>query len=225
MKILIMAGGSGERFWPLSTKEKPKQLLALFSNKSMIRETVDRVLKFVDKEDIYVATNEIQFNNIRNELSDISERNIIIEPLFKDTAAAIAYGSKVISRDSKQDEIITVLASDHLIGDVELFIKSLRLAEKIASDYNIVTLGINPNKPETGYGYIELEKLILNQSSKVKSFMEKPNYDIAKRYLDLGNYVWNSGIFIFKYSTMLREMKKYIPAKKIKDMIWNRSVC
>src|SRR5690554_6885577 len=132
MKVLILSGGSGERFWPLSTKEKPKQLLSLFSNKSMIRETVDRVLNYVGSKDIYVATNEIQSKRIFSELKDIPKRNIIIEPAFKDTAAAIAYGSMIISRDSDKDEVIAVLASDHLITDLNAFTQSLKKAEEKA---------------------------------------------------------------------------------------------
>lgn len=211
MKVLIMAGGSGERFWPLSTKEKPKQLLSLFSKKSMIRETVDRVLKYLDLKDIYIATNEIQARNIFLELKDIPKENIIIEPAFKDTAAAIAYGSLIISRDSVKDEVITVLASDHLIADTKEFIKSLKIAEKIASDGYIVTLGIKPNKPETGYGYIQLSDLKLNQPSKVLRFMEKPNIQTALDYISQGDYVWNSGMFVFKYSTIMKELNRYIP--------------
>ncbi|QWB95437.1 mannose-1-phosphate guanyltransferase [Mycoplasmatota bacterium] len=211
MKILIMAGGSGERFWPLSTKVKPKQLLSLFSNKSMIRETVDRVLNYVDSKDIYVSTNEIQSKRIISELYDIPERNIIIEPDFKDTAAAIAYGSLIISRDSDNDEVITVLASDHLIGDVNGFIQSLKRAEEKAIEGFIVTLGIKASRPETGYGYIQLNSLELNQPSKAIRFMEKPNLETAREYLEQDKYVWNSGIFIFKYSTIIKELNRYIP--------------
>ena len=125
MKILIMSGGSGERFWPLSTKERPKQLLSLVSDKSMIRETVDRVMHYMKIEDIFIATNEIQSNAISTELSDIPKDNIIIEPEFKDTAAAIAYSSMIISRDSTKDEVIAVLASDHLIQDVDAFVEKI----------------------------------------------------------------------------------------------------
>lgn len=211
MKLLIMAGGSGERFWPLSTKKKPKQLLSLVSDKSMIRETVDRVLNYVETKDIYIATNSIQADQIFLELGDIPKRNIIIEPAFKDTAAAIAYGSMVISRDSNNDETITVLASDHLISDVDGFIRSLKIAEEMANEGYIVTLGIKPSRPETGYGYIQLKDLSINTPSKAIRFMEKPNFETALEYLNQGNYVWNSGMFIFKYSTIINELKKYIP--------------
>jgi mannose-1-phosphate guanylyltransferase len=211
MKALIMAGGSGERFWPLSTKERPKQLLSLFSSKSMIRETVDRVLNYIDPKDVYVATNEIQAKSIISDLNDIPERNIIIEPTFKDTAAAIAYGSLIISRDSEEDEVITVLASDHLIADLDGFIQSLKIAEDTAMEGYVVTLGIKPSRAETGYGYIQIDNLELNQPSKAIRFMEKPNLATAIKYLERGNYVWNSGMFIFKYSTIIKELNRYIP--------------
>lgn len=211
MKILIMAGGSGERFWPLSTKERPKQLLSLFSDKSMIRETVDRVLNYVRTNDIYVATNQIQSKKIIDELKDIPIKNIIIEPAFKDTAAAIAYGSMIISRDSDKDEVIAVLASDHLISNVADFIKNLGKAEEVASKGHIVTLGIYPTRPETGYGYIKLNNLKINEPSKVVKFMEKPNYETASKYILSGNYVWNSGMFIFKQSIIMKEFRKYLP--------------
>lgn len=210
MKILIMAGGSGERFWPLSTKERPKQLLPLITGKSMIRETVDRVLKIVSPKDIYIATNMIQAELIKKEISDIPERNIIIEPAFKDTAAAIAYGSTIIARDYP-DPVISVLASDHLIKDVDEFLKMLSLAEKEAVKGSIITLGINPTKPETGYGYIQLDCKKIGVVSKAKRFMEKPNYETAEEYIDNGNYVWNSGMFVFQYDTIMKEIKKYIP--------------
>ena len=211
MKILIMAGGSGERFWPLSTKEKPKQLLSLVSNKSMIRETVDRVLNYVKPSDIYIATNEIQSKAIASQLKDIPNRNIIIEPQFKDTAAAIAYSSMIMSRDYSEDEVIAVLASDHLIQDVDAFIKSLKIAELKAKEGYIVTLGIKPSRPETGYGYIELESLETYTPTKAIKFMEKPNLKTAISYIENGHYVWNSGMFIFSYETMMNELKRYIP--------------
>jgi mannose-1-phosphate guanylyltransferase len=206
-----MAGGSGERFWPLSTKERPKQLLYLFSKKSMIRETVDRLSSFVTLNDIYVATNEVQSNGIIEELKNIPKSNIIIEPAFKDTAAAIGYGCMIISRDSNKDEVIAVLASDHLIANVDKFIHSLKIAEEKANEGYIVTLGIKPDKPETGYGYIQLNHLNLNTPSKALKFMEKPNLETAISYLEQGNYVWNSGMFIFRNSTLYSELAKYIP--------------
>jgi len=210
LKILIMAGGSGERFWPLSTKENPKQLLSLVSNKSMIRETVDRILKLVQIEDVYIATNLIQVPGVRRELPDIIEENIIIEPAFKDTAAAIAYGSTIIAR-TEVNPTIVVLASDHLIQDNDNFIKILKKAEKEANNGFIVTLGIKPSRPETGYGYINIDNLEIGKIVKANKFMEKPNYDIALEYIESGNYVWNSGMFVFEYDTIMNELGKYKP--------------
>lgn len=210
MKILIMAGGSGERFWPLSTKENPKQLLSLVSKKSMIRETVDRILNLVDSDDIFIATNHIQLEGIKRELPELRDENIIIEPAFRDTAAAIAYGSTYISK-YEENPTITVLASDHIIDDVTGFTGALKLAEEEANKGFIVTLGIKPTRPETGYGYIKLENSTLNQVVDAKRFLEKPNYETALSYIEEGNYVWNSGMFIFKYNTIINELGKYVP--------------
>ena len=172
LTAIIMAGGSGERFWPLSTPEKPKQLLNIFSDKTMIRETVDRILTIIPKENIFIATNELQAAAVKAELKDIPEENIIIEPAFKDTAAAIGYSALVIENRfkdtlSKNEKIeVVVLASDHLIKKESEFRDIVKLGAKEASNNGvIVTLGIKPNKPETGYGYIDVKEeneLILN---------------------------------------------------------------
>ena len=210
MKILIMAGGSGERFWPLSTKEKPKQLLPLISDKTMIRETVERLIGFVEFNDIYIATNELQYQNIMKELPEVPKDNIIVEPAFRDTAAAILYGSTYIASRNSEDSIITVLASDHLITKREKFINSLEIANKIAStEDKIVTLGIKPTYPETGYGYIKVEDITENISNQEIVFVEKPNNEIAKEYLKSGKFLWNSGMFIFKFKTLIANFKLY----------------
>lgn len=215
-----MAGGSGERFWPLSTKEKPKQLLNLVSVKSMIRETVDRILNKVEIRDIFVATNIVQVPGIKAELPDLPEENIIIEPVFRDTAAAIAYGSTYISK-YEDNPTILVLAADHLISKVDEFINSITIAEKEAENGNIVTFGIKPTRPETGYGYIKLNSKELNQPTEVVRFMEKPNIEVAMDYLENGSYVWNSGMFIFKYSSIMNEINSFVPnhIKVINNMI------
>lgn len=211
MKFLIMAGGSGERFWPLSKKEHPKQFLKLFSEHSMIRETVNRILNYAEPKDIYIATNEVQLKFVKSELKDIPEKNIIIEPEFKDTAAAIVYGGLIITRNSLKDEIICVLASDHLIEELDKFILSLEKAKEEAKKGNIITLGIIPTKPLTSYGYIKLKNIDMYKTSKALQFTEKPNNLKAKEYFNTGNYVWNSGMFIFKYSSLIAETKKYLP--------------
>lgn len=214
LTAVIMAGGSGERFWPLSTPEKPKQLLKIFSEKTMIRETVDRILPIIPADRIFIATNELQEIAVKDELKDIPGENIIIEPAFKDTAAAIGYSALVIEsrlknslKDGEKIEVI-VLASDHLIRDEKLFREVVaKGAEEASKSGVIVTLGIKPDKPETGYGYIEAkteDKIELNEVYKVKRFREKPNLETAENYVASGKYLWNSGMFIFTTETIFK---------------------
>jgi mannose-1-phosphate guanylyltransferase len=206
-----MAGGSGERFWPLSTKERPKQLLPLISDKSMIRETVDRLEGLVESNDIYVATNAIQVENLRKELPEIPDENIIIEPAFRDTAAAILYGSTYVSARNN-NPVIAVLASDHSIKDVKAFQKSLLKANELALNSNkLITLGIKPTYPETGYGYIKVSNNQILSINEDVQFEEKPNLEKAKLFFEDGHYLWNSGMFIFKYESLLVEFKKHSP--------------
>lgn len=210
LTFLIMAGGSGERFWPLSTKEKPKQLLKIFSNKSLIRLAFDRILPLVDKNQIFIATNEIQLKALKEELPEVDDSRIIIEPAFRDTASAIAYGSLMISK-YYNNPTICVLPSDHLIADEDGFRKVIKIAELEAEKKNIITLGIKPEYPETGYGYIEVNEANLNIPTRALAFKEKPNYEIAEKYFKSGKYLWNSGMFIFKYNTILDTLKKHSP--------------
>lgn len=206
LTFLIMAGGSGERFWPLSTPKKPKQLLKIFNEKSLIRLTYERILPLVNKNQIFIATNEIQVQAMKEELPEIEDSRIIIEPAFRDTAAAIAYGSMMISK-YYENPTICVLASDHLISNEEEFRKVILLAQKESEKNNIVTLGIKPSYPETGYGYIEVHKTKINEPTKSLGFKEKPKIEVANSYFESGNYLWNSGMFIFKYYTILKAFK------------------
>ena len=189
LTFLIMAGGSGERFWPLSTKKKPKQLLKVFSDKSLIRLAYERILPLVDKNQIFIATNEIQVPALKEDLTEIDDSRIIIEPAFRDTAAAIAYGSLMISKYYENPTVV-VLASDHLIkNDVE-FRHVINIAEREAEKGSIVTLGIKPTYPETGYGYIEVKDSSLNHPTKSLGFKEKPRYEIALEYFNSKRYLW-----------------------------------
>ena len=208
LTFLIMAGGSGERFWPLSTKENPKQLLHVFDKKSLIRLTYERILDICDNDHIFIATNEIQADAVKKEIPELDSSRIIIEPGFKDTASAISYGSLIISKYIK-NPTVAVLASDALIKKEEEFRNILTIAEKEALNGNIVTLGIKPSYPEVGYGYIEVKDPILNTPTKAIAFKEKPTLDVAVKYYESGNYLWNSGMFIFKYSTILEALCMY----------------
>ncbi len=212
--VLIMAGGSGERFWPLSTKENPKQLLKLIDpEKSLIRMTVDRVLPIIPEERIFIATNAVQAKGVAQELPMIPIENIIIEPAFKDTAAAIGFGATRIS-ENYPDSTMIVLASDHLIKDELAFQNSLITAVECAQNENaIVTLGIKPSRPETGYGYLEVEKnsAKIGAPTIVKRFCEKPEYSKAVEYLESGNFLWNSGMFIFKIPVIMSAFEQLLP--------------
>lgn len=209
---LIMAGGSGQRFWPLSTSERPKQLLSLFSDKSMIRETVDRILDLIPAEQIFIGTNIVQAKGIKEQLPMLPEANIIIEPAFKDTAAAVGYGATYIEHRYKGASLV-VLASDHLISQVDTFLSVLATGlDEAENNGSIVTLGITPSKPETGYGYIETEQgCELNKVYGVERFCEKPDLSLATSYVEAGNYLWNSGMFMFSIETILDEMAHYMP--------------
>lgn len=216
LTFLIMAGGSGERFWPLSTKEKPKQLLKVFSDKSLIRLTYERVLPLVDKSQIFIATNEIQVEALKSDLTELDDENIIIEPMFKDTAAAILYGSTIINKYFK-NPTICVLASDHLINDADEFRRVLLIAAEEAHKGSIVTLGITPTYPETGYGYIEVENNTINVPTKSLGFKEKPSIEVASSYFASKKYLWNSGMFIFEYKTIMEAAMRY--AKSHYDVV------
>ena len=221
--VLIMAGGSGTRFWPLSTNERPKQFLDLVSEKTMIRETVDRVVKLIPAEKVFISTNIAYLDIIKKELPEIPEKNIIFEPMARDTAACIGYAALIIQKIYK-DSIMAVLPSDHLIKKEKEFLESLNFAFKEAQKDVIVTLGIKPSYPETGYGYIEYiknrkpkkreEDTEESRIYKVKSFREKPNREIAEKYIEQGNYLWNSGMFVWKTEFILNEIKKYMDSHK-----------
>ncbi|OPJ62694.1 mannose-1-phosphate guanylyltransferase [Clostridium oryzae] len=212
---LIMAGGKGTRFWPLSTEEKPKQFLNLFGNNTMIQMTVNRIAKIVPKERIFIVTAKQYVDLVRVQLPKIDERNIIVEPVGKNTAPCIALSAFIIKKYYR-NATIAVLPSDHLIRNEDKFINTLNAAEKFIEHHKsaIVTLGMKPDRPETGYGYIkcsEVKSSINNVDIlKVASFVEKPDLIKAEKYIDSNNYLWNGGIFIWKAENILKLTKKYI---------------
>lgn len=228
---LIMAGGSGTRFWPLSTNDKPKQFLDLVSEKTMIKETVDRIKEIIPSEKIFISTNIKYFDIIKKELPEIADRNIIFEPMSRDTAACIGYAACIIRKIYK-NSIMAVLPSDHLIKKEKEFLESLKFAFCEAEKNKIITLGVKPTYAETGYGYIEyidrkkskddkknncknIEPKEEFRSYKVKKFREKPNKELAEKYIEQGNYLWNSGMFVWKTEFILNEIKKYMETHKI----------
>ncbi len=210
---LIMAGGKGERFWPKSRLTLPKQFLSLTNDgKTMIQLTVERILPLVDMEDIYIATNESYKALVKEQLPDIPECNILCEPVGRNTAPCIGLGAVHIQH-KYDDAVMMVLPSDHLVKYTDIFTDTLTTACSIAEQgTNLVTLGITPNYPETGYGYIKADKSISGKPSyPVDRFVEKPDYETAKAYVEGGDYYWNSGMFIWKVSSILTDLSLYMP--------------
>ena len=210
---LIMAGGRGERFWPRSRKNLPKQFLSLTGDgKTMIQLTVERILPLVEMEDIYIATNRDYKKLVREQLPQIPEENILCEPVGRNTAPCIGLGAVHIAR-KYDDAIMFVLPSDHLIKYTSIYQATLSDAAVVAEmGENLVTLGITPDYPETGYGYIKfLSDKPLGRGFAVDHFAEKPNLETAKEYLATEQYLWNSGMFIWKVSTILKNLKESMP--------------
>lgn len=209
---LIMAGGRGERFWPRSRKNMPKQFLVLTDDgKTMIQLTVERILPIVEMEDIYIVTNKDYKELVQKQLPDILEENILCEPVGRNTAPCIGLGAIHILKKYK-DAIMLVLPSDHLIKYNSMFIKTLKEGCEIAQEgKNLVTVGITPDYPETGYGYIKFNpKICKGQAFAVEKFVEKPSVEVAKEYLNTEEYLWNSGMFIWKVSSILENMEQFM---------------
>lgn len=208
---LILAGGSGERFWPASTKAKPKQFLPLTGNLPIIRETVKRVKDLVELGKIYIVTTRSQLPLVREVLSDLPSDNIIVEPEGRNTAPCLLFSIAYIKSREGKDEVIAVLPSDHYIGDSNEFQKCLMRAYTVADlQKKITTFGIKPDRPETDYGYIAVGKEVEQGVFNGVKFVEKPDYNNAKTYLNEG-YLWNSGILIFSTEVFIETLKTYSP--------------
>lgn len=212
---LIMAGGKGTRFWPLSTEEKPKQFLNLIGSKTMIQMTIDRIKPIIPLEQIFVCTGAKYVELVKEQLPELPEKNIIIEPEGRNTAPCIALSALVIRR-YYEDANMIVLPSDHLINKEDEFRDIVKKANKFIDENNesIVTLGIKPSRPETGYGYIKCSDINEDKELpviKVDEFVEKPNKEVAEKYLISGRYLWNSGMFIWKVDSILNKIKEYLP--------------
>ncbi len=215
MKIVILAGGSGTRLWPLSRKSFPKQFLKLQSEKSLLQLTAERFSGVVRPEDIVVITNKDYEFHVRSSLPWL--KHVILEPVGRNTAPAIALAiSYCIGKmGCAEDEAMFVSPSDHIIEPLDAFSAYLRLSEEIAKTGYIVTFGIKPDRPETGYGYIKanMRKPAIGgqKAYEVEDFVEKPNLETAKTYLADGSYYWNSGMFAFTFATMKEELSRYAP--------------
>ncbi len=209
---LILAGGSGARLWPMSRELYPKQLLKLNSPKSLLQNTFLRLNKLTLSENIITITNTKHQSDIKIQLSQLGDFpvNILSEPLSRNTAPAIGIGVDYALKNNP-DAIFLVVPSDHLIIDDEKFISTVKKGYELAEEGHIVTFGINPNYADTGYGYIKAEKSLNDFAFKVDEFKEKPDAKTAQEYVDSKIYYWNSGIFMFKGSVILQELKKHCP--------------
>jgi len=210
--VVIMAGGIGSRFWPRSKQRKPKQLIKIFGDNTMIQDTVSRLDGLVKTENILVITNKIQKERVVEQLKDVPAENIIAEPFGKNTAACIGLASILIHKKSP-NAVTIILPSDHLIKEKKDFQNSISKAAEFAyTTDSLVTIGIPPTRPETGYGYIQVvDNEVAEGIHKVQTFAEKPNLSTAKRFLDSGDFLWNSGMFIWKSDTILNEIKRHLP--------------
>lgn len=209
---VIMAGGIGSRFWPMSTTKFPKQFQDILgTGRTMIQQTYDRISQLIPSENIYVITNKEYVELCQNQLPDIPSENIVGEPMMKNTAACNLYMvNKIAEKDPEANMI--VLPADHLILKENKFIEKVSLGFELASknDY-LITLGIKPTRPDTGYGYIQYLANDKDQIFKVKTFTEKPDLEIAKSFLESGDFLWNAGIFIWNVQSILKAFDKHLP--------------
>ena len=217
---VIMAGGIGSRFWPYSRKNKPKQFLDFFGmGRTLLQQTFDRYSKIVPEENIFVATNSQYEELVKEQLPQLSEQQILLEPARRNTAPCVAWASAHIQKMNSDANII-IAPADHLILKEREFVESITKGlEFVAQSSQLLTLGIKPNRPETGYGYIQIADEKLDDFYKVKTFIEKPQLEFAEVFVESDEFYWNSGIFLWKASTILEAFRIHMPEmyEKIKN--------
>ena len=211
-----MAGGIGSRFWPMSRTSHPKQFMDILgTGQTLLQQTYDRFLRLCPKENIYIVTNESYIGLVKEQIGDINMNNILSEPARKNTAPCVAYACYKIAQ--MNPAAVTVIApSDHLILKEDTFVKAIKSCYKKAeSEDCLVTLGIRPSRPDKGYGYIQYTEPVKNEKDKrmkkVKTFTEKPDLDMAKFFMQSGDFLWNSGIFIWTVKSIINAFEKYCP--------------
>ncbi len=215
MFSVIMAGGSGTRFWPHSREDKSKQFLSILDKRSLIQNTVQRFQKFVPKEAIYIVTKATQEEELKRQALEVPDGNIIYEPVGRNTAPCIGLAAVTIQK-RHGDGVLIVSPADHLIQKETVFRRTILAAVNLAEKENgLVTIGITPDKPSTGYGYIQIDAKVSTDAHmsayKIKTFAEKPNLATAERFLKSGDFLWNSGIFVFRTSAFLQNVQTLLP--------------
>jgi mannose-1-phosphate guanylyltransferase len=218
--VIIMAGGKGERFWPMSREKTPKQLITLLGKRSFLQQAVDRVLPLVPLKNIIIITNAVQAPTVRKQLPKLPKNNVIAEPCGRDTCAAVTLGAAVVGARSTR-AVMAVLPADHVIPEEKKFQQVLSDAFDLATRGRIiVTLGIKPTEPATGYGYIHLGPVLPPPEGvkaykttffKAERFVEKPNFERATEYVNSGQYRWNAGMFIWSFVTITEGLQKHQP--------------
>jgi mannose-1-phosphate guanylyltransferase len=216
---IIMAGGFGARFWPRSTDKNPKQFIHLYGEGTMIQNTFTRLLKIFPKEDIYIVTSKAWGKLVQEQLTEIPKENIILEPFGRNTAPCLALAAMILASKYGPDTIIAAFPSDHIIFNIREFCESVELGCKTADELNgIITIGINPTRPEKSFGYVQVRKdtgklgeLYEKGVRYSSNFAEKPDVATAQRFIDSGDFLWNSGIFISKIDVFAEAMEKYWP--------------
>ncbi len=212
---VIMAGGGGTRFWPWSRERNPKQLLPIISSRTMLEETVSRLHPFIPPPKIFIVTARSQIKKVRQALPDLPPQNFLVEPVGKNTAPCLGLAAFYLNQLSPE-AIMVVLPADHYIGEQQKFLKTLQVAAEFASKENfLVTLGLKPTAPETGYGYIQKGDLLKRMQGieifKAQAFREKPSAKVALNYCRDGNYLWNSGMFVWRVGVFLKTLETYLP--------------
>jgi mannose-1-phosphate guanylyltransferase len=212
MYVMIMAGGAGTRFWPMSRRHRPKQLLSLFGDRPMIAETVDRFEGLCPSSQVLIVTGDALLDAVIEAVPSLPPENVIAEPVGRNTAPAMGLAAlEVLRRTGDPSTVLAVFPSDHFIRDVAAFRDTVAHAGRVAAGGAIVTLGIEPTHPETGYGYLQHDVIEPDGSARVTRFVEKPGRDAALSYLAAGNYLWNAGMFVFRVDTLLDEMARQLP--------------